>query len=369
MSTAPDDPADALRFEIAEHRSIGFDRYMELALYGRGGFFHGEVVGTDAEFVTSPHVHPFVFSRCVRAALLETWAAIGEPEVFEVVELGAGDGTFAAALLEAFGELPQPELRYTAVEIGDHARGQLARRGVTVVGSLDEVEPFEGALFANELLDNLPFRLARRHGGEVREVRVSVDGDRFIETLEPWRDRAHAPAVEMLRDDVATVVPVGALAMIESIARTLRRGTALLVDYGELGPVRGVHGYSRHRQVSDVLAMPPGRADITAGVDLGAIAHAARANGLVAWPPVRQRAAIAALGYPRWDETMRERQVDLQDGGHHAEALRVFETRSRASILADPERLGRSWWLTLSTPDVSEPTWVRSARSRDRTDV
>ena len=41
----------------------------------------------------------------------------------------------------------------------------------------------------------------------------------------------------------------------------------------------------------------------------------------------------------------------------------------RASILADPERLGRLWWLTLSTPDLPEPRWVHSARSRDRTDV
>ena len=100
-----------------------------------------------------------------------------------------------------------------------------------------------------------------------------------------------------------------------------------------------------------------------------AIAGAARNVGLAAWPPVRQRAALEALGYPRWDETMRQRQVELQDGGYHAEALRVFETRGRASILADPERLGRAWWLTLSTPDLPEPAWVRAARSRDRTDV
>jgi SAM-dependent MidA family methyltransferase len=369
MPNAPDDPADALRREIAEHGSVGFDRYMELALYGPGGFFHGDVVGSDAEFVTSPHVHPFVFSRCVRAALLETWAALGEPPVFDVVELGAGDGTLAAAVLEAFEELPHPELRYTAVEIGDHAVGGLERRGLNLAGSLDEVEPFEGAIVANELLDNLPFRLARRDGGEVREVRISVDGERFIETLDPWTDPANAPSVDSLRDDVATVVPVGALAMIDEISRTLRRGTALLVDYGDLGPVRGVHGYARHREVSDVLGMAPGRTDITAGVDLEAIADAARANGLVARPPVRQRAALEALGYPRWDEAMRQRQIELQDGGHHAEALRVFETRSRASILADPERLGRVWWLTLSTPDLPEPEWVRSAPSSDRTDV
>jgi SAM-dependent MidA family methyltransferase len=121
--------------------------------------------------------------------------------------------------------------------------------------------------------------------------------------------------------------------------------------------------------VGDVLGMPPGHTDITAGVDLSSLASAARANGLVAWPPTRQRAALEALGYPRWDEAMRRQQVELHDAGHHAEALRVFETRSRASILADPERLGRAWWLTLSTPDVPEPEWVRSARSTDRTDV
>jgi hypothetical protein len=60
---------------------------------------------------------------------------------------------------------------------------------------------------------------------------------------------------------------------------------------------------------------------------------------------------------------MRERQTMLQRSGRGSEAVRVWETRSRASLLADLSGLGASWWLVLSV-DVPEPAWLaRSAGS------
>ena len=99
LGTVSDPVARRVRAAIEDHGPIGFDEYMEIALYGPGGFFETPPVGADGHFVTSPHVHPFVFAHCVRDALLDAWFALGEPEPLPVVELGAGDGTFADALL------------------------------------------------------------------------------------------------------------------------------------------------------------------------------------------------------------------------------------------------------------------------------
>lgn len=356
------EPGATIRREVAERGPIGFDRYMELALYGPDGFFQRPVVGTDADFVTSPHVHPFVFSRALRAAILETWAALGEPSVLRVVELGAGDGTLAAALLEAFAELPAPAIDHTAVEIGTSARASLADRGLVAVDALDQLEPFEGVIVANELLDNLPFRLARREGDDVVEVRITVEDERVSTVEMPWSDRADRPDPHDLHEGLATVVPVGVAALLSSIAARLRRGVVIAIDYGDHGPVTDIRGYARHREIDDVLRVAPGASDITAGIDLGLVVRLAEASGLRAFEPVRQRAALEALGVRRWDETMRARHVTLEREGRHAEALRVFESRSRASILLDPARLGSFWWLVLSTLDVPEPGWLAAAR-------
>ncbi|MCB1285799.1 MAG: SAM-dependent methyltransferase, partial [Microthrixaceae bacterium] len=70
-------------------------------------------------------------------------------------------------------------LDYVCVERSERLRADardLLGESARVCGSLEEVEaPFVGVLMANELLDNLAFRLIVRDGGGWAEVFV-VDG-------------------------------------------------------------------------------------------------------------------------------------------------------------------------------------------------
>ena len=354
--------AERVRVAIADHGPIGFDEYMDLALYGPGGFFESPPVGPDEHFVTSPHVHPFVFAHCVRDAMLDAWFALGEPDPLPVVELGAGDGTFAGALLRAFGELPAPEPAYTGVEISQGVRAELAASGYATASTIAELEPFEGTVFANELLDNLPFLVARGGPDGPVEIRVGAEGSSLVEVEVPWTRK---PAPPRLEPDETTTVPLGAFATLDELARVLRRGYVLAIDYGTpVGATGGVRGFREHRLVADVLS-DPGSTDLTAGVDLSMVAAHARSLGLRALEPVSQAAALTALGHDRWERTMRELQSTLQEQGRGSEAVRVWEARSRASLLADPSGFGRFWWLVLATDGLPEPTWLRRALALD----
>ena len=53
-------PREAIAAAIRADGPIGFDRFMELALYGPGGFYVDPPVGVGEgpAFATSPHVHP-----------------------------------------------------------------------------------------------------------------------------------------------------------------------------------------------------------------------------------------------------------------------------------------------------------------------
>ena len=345
-----EDVAAAVRAAIEDHGPIGFDEYMQIVLYGPGGFFEAPPVGADGHFVTAPHVHPFVFARCIRAAILQAWTALGEPDPLPIVELGAGDGSLAEPLLEAFGELPEPTPAYMGVEISIGARAALGARGLQAVERLDELEPFEGVLLANELLDNLPFVLVRRSDDGVREVRVGLEAGALAEVEVAW---SRGPEPPRLRYGEDAVVPVGAMTMLDVLSTRLRRGYVVLIDYGG----EGVHGYRAHRRVTDVLT-EPGETDITAGVDPTAVADHARELGLQAFGPVPQADALAALGLFRWERAMRDRQERLQREGRRAEATSIWETRSRASLLTDPAHFGGFWWLALATKGLPAPDWL-----------
>jgi NADH dehydrogenase [ubiquinone] 1 alpha subcomplex assembly factor 7 len=347
-------PMEAIRGAIEAHGPITFAEFMELALYGRGGFYATPPIGARGAFVTSPHVHP-IFGGLLAAALRELRDGLGRPTPLRVAEMGAGDGTLARCILAGTGDLP---IAYTAIERSAGARTALWKiEGIEV---RTELVPPVDVVLGNELLDNLPFRVLR---GE-REVRIGLRGEHLVEVLAP----AEPGLLASSDTEHERIAPVGAIALIDTLGRTLERGYALLIDYGGLGTTGGpLHGYRDQAIVEDVLAKP-GATDITAGVDFELIASYAASLGFATFPSVTQRHALLALGLDRWMHEQLEGQHRSMDAGRGTEAVRTYSDRSRASLLIDPGGLGRLRWMLLATPGLAAPSWLAraSARSADR---
>jgi NADH dehydrogenase [ubiquinone] 1 alpha subcomplex assembly factor 7 len=357
------DVADRIRRRILADGPITFAEFMEEALYGQGGFYDATPIGTRGHFMTSPHVHP-VFSRLVGAALEQMWVNLDRPIPLRVVEVGAGDGTMAREIVTGF-ERAGIGVSYEAVEASPAARSALAGITPNVSGSIVEIGPLDpGLVVANELLDNLPFRRIRRCGGTPVEIRIAADGDAFVEVEQPLDDE-QLDGVS-LDDGQEAVIPTAALGFVDALSRTIRCGYALLIDYASTGAgTERVHGYRDHRVVAHVLDAP-GSTDITAGVDLDAIAGRAREAGLVPFRTVSQRDALTALGLADWLGEERTHQQEMLDASNGVEAVRAWGSRSRARLLADPAGLGRLRWLVIGTAGLAEPTWLARAREGGR---
>jgi SAM-dependent MidA family methyltransferase len=344
------DPLDTIRREIDAEGPVTFARFMELALYGPGGFYEQPPVGPRGHFVTSPHVHP-VFGELLAGAVWDLWERLERPTPVRVTEVGAGDGTLARSVLAHTEGMP---LRYTAVERSPGARTALtAIEGVQVRERLDTPADL---VLANELLDNLPFRVLR----DGREVRIGREGDRLAEVLVP----PDAELARFMSGESERVVPVGAFAFLDDVVRVLGRGYTLLIDYGGVGTTGGpVHGYRGHTLVEDVLAQP-GTTDITTGVDFEQIASHAEALGLVAFPTVIQHDALLALSLREWLEDELGSQRTQLDAGDGRDAVATWSGRNQATLLVDPGALGRLRWLLLATPGLESPDWLARALER-----
>ncbi len=175
-----------------------------------------------------------------------------------------------------------------------------------------------------------------------------------MEVEAPWDGEPGPSGVE-------TIVPVGAFAFIDRLARILTGGYALLIDYGAVGSSGGaIHGYRQQRVVEDVL-LDPGSSDITAGVDFALMARHAEGRGLTAFPSVTQHDALVALGFEAWLRGELERQAAHLDAREGLEAVRAWSGRSRATLLVDPSALGRFRWLLLASPGLPSPPWLDAA--------
>ena len=331
---------DRIRAAIADHGPISFAEFMEIALYSPGGFYDRPPVGEGGHFVTSPHVDP-AFATCLAVAIRKAWETLDRPEPFTLIEVGAGDGTLARQLLAELRNLP---LEYIAVDRSGGARKALAELPVTLAPSLETVrEEIEGVVLANELLDNLPFHRIRRTRRGAVEVRVGLKDGQLVEVATPC-NRELEPLARPISPGQEKAVSPDALATIDRVARVLRRGYALFIDYGADA---GVQAFRSHQRTG-ILASP-GSADITAGVDFDALASRATEWGLSVWPLLLQSEALSMLGFVEMMQVERRRQVvaSLEKRSGRA-AVEAWSRRNRAQELVDPDRLGGLWWMWLA---------------------
>ena len=279
--------ADEIRAAIdAAGGAIRFDEFMRLALYGEHGFYTIRVgAGRRGDFITSPEVGP-LFGAVVARFIDAEWARLGRPDPFTFVDAGAGPGTLARSMMAARPECAHA-LRYVAVETSATQR-VLHPPEVESVATLPD-DLAAGVIFANELLDNLPFRLAV-HDGEWREAFVSTGSDgAFTEVLggplAAGRVALPVPAAHGAR------VPLqdAAAAWVTWALASIREGSVVAIDYGSTTarlagrPWREwVRTYRRHERGGHYLRSP-GTQDITAEVAIDQLPDATSVTTQAEW--------------------------------------------------------------------------------------
>lgn len=286
------------------------------ALYGPGGFFLREDPG--AHFRTSAAVP--LFAEAVRrlAGLVDD--ALGRPDPFDVVDLGAGRGE----LLHAMPDVPA-RWRLTAVDLAPAPAGS-ALRWVRAVPALT------GLLLANEWLDALPVPVLE----DGREVLVDGLGEERLGRAAPgpWLDWARTWWPSGGRVEVGLPRDRAWAAATAQVAR----GLAVAVDYGHDQTCRRptLTGYRDGRQVRPV---PDGSCDLTAHVALDSCAAGGHSRRL------SQREALAALGV----------SAALPDPAAPSYPA-LLASASQARELLDPAGLGGFGWLVR---EVGLPTgWM-----------
>lgn len=301
-----------LRDRIRRRGPITFRDFMAAALYEPSFGYYSKGAGIGRDYLTSPDTHP-LFGALLAGYVSRVWNALGRPEGFDVVELGAGYGALARTLLEAL-QRKHPDCfdqtRYTIVEISAELRRLQQRRlaGLPVIwGPLPR--NIHGIVLSNELFDALPFHILTRTGEWTGEVLVGWD-DGFTEVRGPIRHRAIRKLAEatgaLPEDDQKIEVNLAAITLMRRIARSLARGCVLTIDYGydhtDRRRIVGRNGtlLCYHRgSVTDTPYRHVGDQDITSHVDFTALECAGASAGLDTMTLTSQRQFLRGLGIDR----------------------------------------------------------------------
>jgi SAM-dependent MidA family methyltransferase len=318
--------AEKLRAQIRAGGPIGLDAYMTACLHDPqfGYYATRPALGEDGDFITAPLVSQ-MFGELIGLWAVETWALLGKPSPFRLIEVGPGDGTLMADALRAARLAPDflaaadTWLVETSPPLRARQQARLGEGAARWAESLDDVPAEAPAiLIANEVLDCLPAgQFERRAEGWAERLVGLDDAGELAFGLGPPR-----PAQDM--------APVGTLIEMSpaqadfaaAIARRMvrDRGAALLIDYGgEMAAGPTLQALKRHEMV-DPLACP-GEADLTVHADFRAVRMAVKATGA--------RAALLTQG-----EFLRRLGIDAR-----ADALAKARPDQAAVIARQRDRL------------------------------
>jgi NADH dehydrogenase [ubiquinone] 1 alpha subcomplex assembly factor 7 len=297
-----------IREIIGRQGAISLAAYMELALqHPEHGYYRvRQPIGRDGDFITAPEVSQ-MFGEMVGVWCAEAWRRMDKPSPFALVELGPGHGTMMQDILRAtshiggFHEAKQLCLFDSdkALRAEQHARldGAMPR----YIERADQLPPMPAIVVANEFFDALPVRQFEKmlHGWGERMVTVSADRLALsLRALEPGEEKIVPAALLDARAGTIAEICPGAQSSMRDIARHIAalRGAMLVIDYGYAVPpgAATVQAVSRHQHAS--LFERPGEVDLTAHVDFGALADAARATGVEVSAPIGQGEFLKNLG-------------------------------------------------------------------------
>jgi SAM-dependent MidA family methyltransferase len=362
------------RIDRAPQQRITFAEYMDAALYHpQVGYYtaNADLIGEGGDFLTSPHLAAD-FGETIAVQLHQLWEILNRPQLFNLVEMGAGRGLLAAQIL-TYTRQQYPDFFQTIDYIIIETSGamiavqQLELRDLPIRWCRWEEIPnssIVGCFLSNELLDAFPVHQVTAVDGKLQEIYVTSDADgNFSEIIGELstarlRDYWQLNQVDLLKyqDGYRTEVNLAALDWLETVSQKLQRGHIISIDYGytadryynpmrSQGTLQCYYQHSYHHNPYINI----GKQDLTAHVDFTALQNHGESLGLQTVGFTQQGIFLMALGLGDRIAVIASSNGDLQS---------LLRRRQNLHQLIDPMGLGKfgvliqSKGLTVAERDI-----------------
>jgi SAM-dependent MidA family methyltransferase len=356
--------ARELAARISANGPITFSDYMEACLYDPDhGYYSSEKRTHFADYYTSVDVHP-IFGRLLARQLEQMWQILDRPSEFVIAESGAGIGRlakhildFAASqLLDFYSALHYVAVERSAARRATHATILAAHFSAGHAKSSAELPEniSAGCILSNEMFDAMPVHRVTQQNGELCEIKVGYDDERFADHISKILSPGIAEYFE--RQEIKLVegqhaeANLAACKWISDAAHRLNRGYFLSVDYGY--PAREL--YNPHRMQGTLLAYrdhkvsenyyaAPGEQDLTAHVNFTLLEIWGKDAGLESLGLIPQSRFLVSLG-------RKNEFGDLYDEGQ-SETDRV-RAQLQLSSLIHPEGMGQTFQVFIQQKGI-----------------
>ncbi|MCZ4273603.1 class I SAM-dependent methyltransferase [Maritalea porphyrae] len=300
--------SELINVQIMSQGPISLSTYMSLALTHPilGYYKKADPLGKAGDFITAPEISQ-MFGEMIGIWVAQTWAQLGNPKQFSLVELGPGRGTLMADCVRVLSQVPgildaaKINLIETNPVLIEKQRANLHGHNVVWRSEIDQLSAEDGPLIfvANEFFDALPIKQFQRANGKWHERLVGLKGGARTWGLSPTPLPDDAFPSELNAEENAIwETNFIAQQVVKDIADLINRngGALLAIDYGYGKSQTGetLQALKAHKHV-DPLA-EPGEVDLTAHVDFAALADIAKQAHAKTGHLITQAVFLKAMG-------------------------------------------------------------------------
>ena len=262
-----------------EAKKISIDKFISNALYDEEHGYYSKKIpfGKNGDFITSPGITS-LFSELIGLWVISLWEHMGKPKIFNVVELGPGNGQMCKTLLGVFKKFP---IFFNAVNIFLYEKSKtlqnlqknnLNDKKVNWVKNFNKIKKGPIIFLGNEFFDAIPIKQFKNEKKCLFEKYYTLNKKNQIRVIfkkASKKDTVNIKSYKSLKNLKFIEFPKYGFNELKKIKKKILQlnGCILMIDYGYLNSsnqntLQSVMSHKKNNMLNNL-----GKADITSHVN------------------------------------------------------------------------------------------------------
>ena len=268
---------------FSNSKPIPLDEFISSVLYNKKSGYYSKKIpfGKNGDFITSPGISS-LFSELIALWVISLWEHMDKPKIFNVVELGPGNGKMCKTLLSVFKKFPifhnsaKIFLYEKSKTLKNLQQNNLNSEKISWIKNFDKIKKGPVVFLGNEFFDAIPIKQFKKINNILYEQYVGLENKSKIKTFLKKADSkiiTELKKYNLLKNQSFIEYPKQGLFELNLIINAIRKrnGGLLLIDYGFLkqngkNTLQSVMNHKTNKVFSNI-----GNADITSLVNFNLI--------------------------------------------------------------------------------------------------
>ena len=289
-------------------KTLPLDKFVGNAMYDKKNGYYSKKIsfGKNGDFITSPGISS-LFSEMLALWIISFWEHLEKPKIFNIVELGPGNGQMSLSLINVFKQFPNffQSCNIFLYERSDSLKkiqkNILYKEKISWIKSFKRIKKGSIIFLGNEFFDAIPIKQYKKIDNILYEKYIKLEDNSKINTFlkkTNLKTIKKLKKLNLINKQSFVEYPKQGLKELDLILNTIKRlnGGLLLIDYGYLKQqiINTLQSLKNHKK--NIVFENVGNADITSLVNFNLLQKYFKKNKLTVNKIVTQQFFLKRMG-------------------------------------------------------------------------